>query len=41
MKILAEAGPQHMLLYPLDDDLEQLEMSARAMVPHWRGATAP
>ena len=36
LKELEQAGLQHMVLCPLDYDLEQLEMCASEIVPHFR-----
>jgi hypothetical protein len=36
LKDLEAAGLQHMVLCPLDYDLEQLDMYASEIVPHFR-----
>jgi hypothetical protein len=38
LKDLEAAGLQHMVLCPLDYDLEQLDMYASEIVPHFRAA---
>jgi hypothetical protein len=38
LKDLAVAGLQHMVLCPLDDALEQLDMYASEIVPYFRTA---